>query len=173
MKTFASILFGAGALALATIATAQPALARGDVGVYVGPFGFGVDVESYRNYCRDPGYRHRYWNYCRRFYDGDYDDYDGGYDDGYYDDGYYDNGYYDGGYYFYDGDDWGRRRHHHRDRDDWRRGHEHGDHDRDGDVGRRDRGEHHEHHEHEHEHGDRGEHHEHGDRGEHHEHHEH
>src|SRR5882672_12960003 len=100
MKTFASALLGATALAVVALGTAAPAQARSDVGVYVGPGGFGVSVERYRSYCRDPWYRHRYWRYCHRYYDND----DYGYGNGYYP--YYNNNYY------YDNDDW-RRRHRH------------------------------------------------------------
>jgi hypothetical protein len=145
MKTLASVLFGAGVLAVATMGATQPASAG--VGVYVGEPGF-ANVNSYRNYCSDPWYRHRYWDYCRRYYDD--------YDDSYYDDGYYDDGYYgDSSFFFFDDDRGFRHRRHHHDRDDWGdRGH----HDRDGRGG----GERHEHHEH----GDRGG----GERGEHHHH---
>ena len=40
MKTLTSVLFGAGVLAVAMIGATQPASAR--VGVYAGPYGFGV-----------------------------------------------------------------------------------------------------------------------------------
>jgi hypothetical protein len=123
MKTLASLAFGAMALTAASIGLAQPASARGDVGVYVGPGGFGLSVESYRNYCRDRWYRHNHWNYCRRFYGGEYNN---GY--GYYNNGYNGYGYYNNGYgYSNDRDDryrdrrYDRRdeyRHRHHDRDD-------------------------------------------------------
>jgi len=110
MKTLASVLFGAGVLAVATMGAAQPASA--DVGVYVSPFGFGVSIESYRRYCGDPWYRHRYWGYCRRFYNNYDDEY------GYFGDDYYGD-YYRGGNFFFDDDRDFRFRRHHRDRDDW------------------------------------------------------
>jgi hypothetical protein len=133
MKTLTSALLGAGVLAIAIVGATQPASAR--VGVYVNPYGFGVQVDSYRNYCRDPWYRHRYWDYCRRFYSDYYDSY---YDDGYYDDGYggYYDGYYDNYYPYYGDRGFRDRRYHHdgsnfdwgdRGRHDWRSGHERGD----------------------------------------------
>jgi hypothetical protein len=140
MKTLLSVLFSAALIAIAMIATTQPASAR--VGVYAGPFGFGVSVDSYRNYCRDPWYRHRYWRYCQRFYDDDDDWFDDN-DDGDYDDDFYDDGDYgDGDFFLYDDDGDFRHHRHHR-------------HHRDHDGGKHhDHGEHHEHHEH-------GEHHHH------------
>jgi len=43
-----------GRLAITTtFAVAEPATARSNVGVYVGPNGIGISVEQYRTYCRD------------------------------------------------------------------------------------------------------------------------
>jgi hypothetical protein len=97
MKTFSTIALGAGAI-VGTLTIAQPAMARDDVGVYVGPLGFGVNVDDgYRSYCGDEWYRRDHWSYCSRYYrDYDYDDY-------YRNSGYY---YFDGRYYRYDDDDW-------------------------------------------------------------------
>ena len=106
MKTLTSSLLGAAALTAALFATIQPAQARSDVGVYVGPGGIGVNVDRYRDYCRDRIYRHEHWGYCHRYYDRDD----------------YDDGYYAPLYFWFDS--YGHR--HHRDRD-W--GHER--HDRD------------------------------------------
>jgi len=101
MKALASAFLGTTALVILGLGVATPAQARSDFGVYVGPGGFGISVEQYRGYCRDPWYRHRYWNYCERFYGDDYgDDYGYGYNN-----------------FFYDNDDWRGRRHHHHDRD--------------------------------------------------------
>ena len=119
MKTLASLAFGAFALTAASIALAQPASAR-DVGIHVGPSGFGISVETYRNYCRDGSYRREHWNYCQRFYRGrDRSDY-GYYNSG---DGYFvnrDDHYRDRQYYERDGYRW---RHYDRDDDgydnDW------------------------------------------------------
>src|ERR1700690_2216053 len=124
MKTLASVAFGAIALATASIGFAEPAAARGDVGIYVGPFGFGVGVDRYEGYCRDGWYRRNHWDNCGRYYDGGYYDNDYGYDNGY-----YRNGYYNGGHRRH-GDDRGFRNRDHRGRDDrgGRNGHhEHGD----------------------------------------------
>ena len=98
MKTFTSALLGTTALAIMAFAAATPAQARSEFDVYASPYSINV---SYRDYCRDWRYRHRYWYYCRQFYgDGDYDD------------------NYRNNYYYFDNDD-RRRRHHHHDRDDW------------------------------------------------------
>ena len=94
MKIFASATLGA--IALATLGFAQPAAARSDVGVYVGPGGVGVSVDTYRSYCRDDRYRRDHWNYCSRFYGNG---------------SYYQNGY---------DSDRDRRHRHHDDRDDRR-----------------------------------------------------
>lgn len=99
MKSLMSGLLGAAAFTAALFATIQPAQARADVGVYVGPVGIGVDVHRYRDYCRDRVYRHVHWAYCHRFYDRD---------------DYYD-GYYAPSYFWYDS--LGRRHHRGRDRD--------------------------------------------------------
>ena len=69
MKTFASTMLGA-TLVAATLGFAQPAAARSDVGVYVGPGGVSISVETYRRYCRDDYYRRNHWNRCARFYGG-------------------------------------------------------------------------------------------------------
>ena len=66
MKTFASVLFGAAALTAAAL-TSVPAEARGNVGVYIGPGGVSIGVDQYRDYCRDSGYRHRYYDNCNRY----------------------------------------------------------------------------------------------------------
>ena len=91
MKTLASIALGAGIVAAAIVGTTQPASARYDDYRY----GYGSS-DNYREYCRDPWYRHRYAYYCNQYYDDD-DDY--GYDD----DRYYDDGYRDGSYGYYPG----------------------------------------------------------------------
>ena len=106
MKTLTSGLLGAAALTAALFATIQPAQARADIGVYVGPVGVGVDVDRYRDYCRDRVYRHEHWAYCHRYYDRD---------------DYYDNGYYAPSYFWFDS--YGHRHRHHRDRDDRDRDH--------------------------------------------------
>ena len=86
MKTLVSILLGTSAAIAAGFAVTAPASAA--------PYGYyNDDYASYRVYCRDPGYRHRYAYYCDQFYDDD-DDY---YDDSYYSYStypYYDNYYY-------------------------------------------------------------------------------
>jgi hypothetical protein len=118
MRALTSALLGTTALAIMALGAATPAQARSEFGVYVSPYSYGV---SYRDYCRQPWYRPRYWYYCRQFYgDGDYDN----------DDNYRYN------YNYYDNDDWRRRHHrHHHDRDDW--GGEGERHDRDWDDRRR------------------------------------
>ena len=90
MKLFASALFGAVALAGASLMTA-PAEARSGVAIQIGPGGFAIGIDQYREYCRDYSYRHRYYDNCNRYR---------------YDDAYYSNR---GGYY-----QWYQRRHHHR-----------------------------------------------------------
>ena len=75
MKFFASALFGAVALAGAALTTV-PAEARSGVAIQIGPGGFAIGVNEYREYCRDYRYRHRYSDYCNRYR----------YDDAYYSD---------------------------------------------------------------------------------------
>ena len=67
MNTIASLAFGAVALTAASIGFAEPAAARGNVGIYVSPYGLGINVDSNRDYCRDSGYRHRYYDNCNRY----------------------------------------------------------------------------------------------------------
>ena len=52
MRTLASLAFGAITLA-SSMAFAEPAAARGNVGIYVSPYGIGISVDSYQDYCRD------------------------------------------------------------------------------------------------------------------------
>ncbi len=101
MKSLISVAFGAAALATTAIGFATPAAARSDVGVYVGPGGLGVSVDSRRG-CGDYWYRREHPYRC-----------------GY---GRYEQRYY------YDNDDWRFRRHHHR---DWDRDRDHRWRDRD------------------------------------------
>ena len=106
MRALASIAFGAIALA-SSIGFAAPAAARSDVGVYISPYGFGVSVDRYRDYCRDRWYRRQHWNYCSRYYGGHYNN----------DDGYFYNNNNDGwGYNYGDRDDRYRDRDNHRNR---------------------------------------------------------
>src|SRR5258705_7940905 len=67
MKFFASAAVAAVALA-SSLAIAQPASARSDVGIYVGPGGVSISVETYKRYCRDEYYRRNHWDRCSRFY---------------------------------------------------------------------------------------------------------
>src|SRR4051794_40312390 len=67
MKIVTGAAMGALTLA-ATLNFAQPAAARSNVGVYVGPNGIGISVERYREYCRDNYYRERHWDRCNQFY---------------------------------------------------------------------------------------------------------
>lgn len=67
MKTFTTAAMAAVTLA-ATLSFAEPAAARSNVGVYVGPNGVSISVERYREYCRDYYYRERHWDRCARFY---------------------------------------------------------------------------------------------------------
>ena len=124
MRALASIAFGAIALA-SSIGFAAPAAARSDVGVYISPYGFGVSVDRYRDYCRDRWYRRQHWNYCSRYYGGQYD----------HNDGYFYNNNNDGWGYNYDRDDRYRDRDNHRnrhhDRDDYGYGERGDDGDRD------------------------------------------
>lgn len=78
MKTLISVLMSASALTLGAFATSAPAAAQGYA--YTDD---DIDLDAYREYCRDPEYRARYAYFCNRFYDDD-DDYD--YDDAYDDD---------------------------------------------------------------------------------------
>ncbi len=119
MKPLASLAFGAIALAT-SIGFAEPAAARGNVGVYIGPGGIGISVDQYRDRCRDGWYSRHHWDRCSRYgnnygyYDNGY--YGNGYDNGYYGNG-YNNGYYGNGYRY--NNDWNERnRHHHHDRYD-------------------------------------------------------
>ena len=89
MKTWTSVAFGAVALAAASIGFAEPAAARGNVGIYVSPYGIGLNIDQGRNYCSDDWYRRNHWDYCSRFY-SDY--YDSGYAYPYFND-FYSNGY--------------------------------------------------------------------------------
>ena len=57
MKTLTSVAFGAVALAVASIGFAEPAAARGNVGIYVSPFAIGINVQEGRAICRDDWYR--------------------------------------------------------------------------------------------------------------------
>jgi hypothetical protein len=123
MKYFTSALFGAVALAGAALATAPAAEARSGVAIQIGPGGFAIGIDEYRDYCRDRGYRHRYYQNCNRY----------SFNDDYYSDRgeYYRwsrshrghrHNYYNSRY---DRDHDGRHdRDHHRDRDD-RRDHDH------------------------------------------------
>ena len=87
MKFFAGAALAAVAFAT-SLAVAEPAAARNNLGVYVGPGGISISVDTQKRYCRDEYYRHRHWNRCARYY-GRY------YDNGYYRDGYYrDRDYY-------------------------------------------------------------------------------
>jgi len=86
MNTFASLAFGAVALTAASIGFAEPAAARGNVGIYVSPYGLGVSVDGNRDYCRDYSFRYYHPDYCAR-YDGAY---------------YGDYGYYNSGFRFND-----------------------------------------------------------------------
>ena len=45
MKIFTSALLGAGAMAVAAFGAVQPAQARSDVGVYLGPTGLSISVD--------------------------------------------------------------------------------------------------------------------------------
>ncbi len=85
MKIVTTALVGASLIA-ASLGFSEPAAARGNVGVYVGPGGVGISVDTYKRYCRDDYYRRHHWDRCSRYY---------GYGN------YYPNGYY---------------RHHHRHR---------------------------------------------------------
>jgi hypothetical protein len=77
-------------LALSALGAAEPAAARGSVGVYIGGPGYYGGGYDYRDYCRDPRYRYYHRYECDRYY---------GYDDSYYDDG----PYYGGpGFFFFD-----------------------------------------------------------------------
>ena len=109
MKPFASLALGAIALAT-SIGFAEPAAARSNVGVYVGPGGVGISVDQYRDRCRDGWYSRHHWDHCSRYGNS-----------GYYDNG-YNNGYYGNGYRY--NNDWNERHRHHRhnrhDRDDRR-----------------------------------------------------
>jgi hypothetical protein len=66
MKIFTSALFGAVALAGAALTTV-PAEARSGVAIQVGPGGFAIGIDQYRDYCRDYSYRHRYYDDCSRY----------------------------------------------------------------------------------------------------------
>ena len=67
MKLLTSAALGAIALAT-TLSVAEPAAARSDVGVYVGPNGVAVSIDRYKEYCRDYSYRERHWDRCNRYY---------------------------------------------------------------------------------------------------------
>ena len=69
MKVMASALVGASLLA-ASIGFSEPAAARTGVGIYVGPGGVAISVDTYRRYCRDEWYRRNHWDHCARFYGG-------------------------------------------------------------------------------------------------------
>ena len=71
MKFITSALVGA-TLVASSLGFADTASARSDVGVYVGPGGVGISVETYRQYCRDEGYRRHHWDRCSRFYGNGY-----------------------------------------------------------------------------------------------------
>jgi len=64
MRSMISVVFGAAALATASLGAVTPAAARSDVGVYVGPGGAAVSVSSYRNSCRDYWYRRNHPYRC-------------------------------------------------------------------------------------------------------------
>lgn len=85
MKIVTSALVGASLFA-AALGFSETAAARSNVGVYVGPAGIGISVDTYKRYCRNERYRRHHWDRCSRYY---------GYGH------YYPNGYY---------------RHHHRHR---------------------------------------------------------
>ena len=110
MNTFASVAFGAAALTATSLGFAEPAAARTNVGVYIGPNGIGVTLNP--SYCSDYWFRQNHWDYCARY------------------DGYYGNGYWPffGGYY----NDYRVRHHdfdrHRHDRHDDRHDHRDGDH---------------------------------------------
>ena len=99
MKSLISVGFGAAALATSLFASATPAAARSDVGIYVGPGGLGVTAVNYRYSCRNYWYRRNHPYRC-------------GYG-GYYRERYY----YPRYHYYYDNDYRYRHRHHRRDRD--------------------------------------------------------
>ena len=122
MKPLASLAFGAIALAT-SIGFAEPAAARGNFGVYIGPGGVGISIDQYRDRCRDGWYSRHHWDHCSR-YGNNY-----GYDNGYYK-GYY-NGYGNGYRYNNDWNERNRHRHNRHDRDD-RREHRDRDDDRRG-----------------------------------------
>ena len=70
MKALKTATLSAVALTAAAFC-AVPAQAAG-FGVYIGGNGAGVSVDTYREYCRDDNYRHRYSDYCSRYnYDND------------------------------------------------------------------------------------------------------
>ena len=66
MRIVASVLFGAAALTGAALMTV-PSEAQGDIAVQIGPGGVSIGVDQYRDYCRDYGYRHRYYDNCNRY----------------------------------------------------------------------------------------------------------
>jgi hypothetical protein len=101
MKKLMFAVFGAAALSLAAVATVEPAQARSNVGVYIGPNGLSISVERYRR-CESRWYR-RTHAWCSRYYGRGYR-------------------YYPS-YYHYKRDRWRDRdrhhRHHDRHRDRW------------------------------------------------------
>ena len=124
MMTLRSALLGVAALTIAGFGVAPPAQAHDTFGIYLNPNGYDAGVDRYRDYCRDYRYRHRYPNFCSRYYDdNDGDDYNNA---PYFNDRYYDN------------DD---RRYRHRHRDSWDRQYDDGGegdrHYRDGNGGER------------------------------------
>jgi hypothetical protein len=76
MKKLISAAFGMCALALVAVGTGQPAQARSNVGVYIGPNGVALSVERYRRSCRDYWFRNRHPGLCARYYN-DYSYYPG------------------------------------------------------------------------------------------------
>jgi hypothetical protein len=56
-------------IAFATsLAISEPAAARNNIGVYVGPDGIAISVDTQKRYCRDEYYRRRHWDRCSRYY---------------------------------------------------------------------------------------------------------
>ena len=63
-----SAILGVSMLVVGAAGAVEPASARSNVGVYVGPNGIGISVERYRSLCRDYWYRRHHPYRCDQFY---------------------------------------------------------------------------------------------------------
>ena len=80
MLKLTSAILGVSMLVGAAVVT-EPASARTNLGVYVGPNGIGLSVNRYRNLCRNYYYRRNHPYQCDRFYGQRYPTYNYRHDD--------------------------------------------------------------------------------------------